>query len=112
MQLSLYFVQTCKLSAAFRKLSKAFCDTCTSPLYMNSSSAAIFSADVASNITHTDPCIAGAVSNKSAKFLEHAANMSLWALKIVPEKIHENETEMQWIKKNSLTLSFCISNPY
>lgn len=67
---------TCKFSAAFRKLSNAFCETCTSPLYMNSNSADIFSAEVASNITHTDP-FAGAVSNKSAKFLEQAAKISL-----------------------------------
>lgn len=52
---------------------------------MNSNNAAIFSADVASRITQTEPVANDGVSNKSAKFFEHAANMSLWALKIVPE---------------------------
>jgi len=76
---------TCKLSAAFRKLSRAFCDTCTSPLYINSNNAAMFSADVASRMTHTEPVANDGVSNKSAKFFEHAASMSLWALNIVPK---------------------------
>lgn len=75
---------TCKLSAALRKLSRAFCDTCTSPLYMNSNNACIFSADVASRMTQTEPFANDGVSNKSAKFFEHAANISLWALKICP----------------------------
>lgn len=46
----------------------------------------MFSADVASRMTHTEPVASDGVSNRSAKFLEHAANMSLWALKIVPER--------------------------
>lgn len=58
---------------------------------MNSSNAAMFSADVASRITHTEPVASDGVSNRSAKFLEHAANMSLWALKIVPAKINSEK---------------------
>lgn len=74
---------TCKFSAAFRKLLSASCDTCTSPLYINSSNADIFSADVASSITTQAPFV-GADSNSSAKFFEHAASISLWALNTVP----------------------------
>lgn len=92
---------TCKLSAAFKKLSRAFCDTCTSPLYINSSNAAIFSADVASRITHTEPVASDGVSNKSAKFFEHAASISLWALKICPGRIRsefKNKTRQTYCK--------------
>lgn len=74
---------TCRFSAAFRKLLSASCDTCTSPLYINSSRAAIFSDEVASRMTTTEPLV-GADSNSSAKFFEHAARMSLCALKTVP----------------------------
>jgi hypothetical protein len=44
----------------------------------------MLSAEVASSMTQMEP-FAGAVSNKSAKFFEHAASISLWALKICPE---------------------------
>lgn len=50
---------------------------------MNSSNADIFSAEVASNITTHDE-LGGADSNRSAKFFEHAAKISLCALKTVP----------------------------
>lgn len=53
---------------------------------MNSNSADIFSADVASNMT-THELLGGAVSNKSAKFFEHAARISLCALNTVPKEI-------------------------
>jgi hypothetical protein len=103
---------TCKLSAAFKKLSRAFCDTCTSPLYMNSNNADIFSADVASRITHTEPVASDGVSNKSAKFFEHAANMSLWALKIVPgNKKQPSEVQISFLSRrkhnNKNTFSRC-----
>lgn len=75
---------TCKHSAAFKKLFNDSCDTCTSPLYMNSSRADIFSADVASSITQQLPLIA-ADWKRSAKCLEQAAKISLCALKIVPK---------------------------
>lgn len=48
----------------------------------------MFSEEVASRITTTDPFV-GAVSNSSAKFFEHAANISLWALNTVPEMIEK-----------------------
>lgn len=56
---------------------------------MNSSNADIFSADVASNMTTIEPVV-GADSNRSAKFLEHAANISLWARKTLPVKLKIN----------------------
>lgn len=83
-ELAIYCAFTCKFSAALRKLSSAFWDTCTSPLYMNSSRACMLSADVASSITQIWPVPTGARSNRSAKFFEHAARMTLWALKTVP----------------------------
>lgn len=43
----------------------------------------MFSDEVASKMTTTEPFV-GAVSNNSAKFFEHAAKMSLCALKTVP----------------------------
>ncbi len=86
---------TCRFSAAFRKLFKASCDTCTSPLYMNSNKADIFSADVASNITTHEPLV-GAVSNNSAKFFEQAANINLCALKTVPVRERERKHEINY----------------
>lgn len=46
---------TWRHSAAFRKLFSDSCETCTSPLYMNSSSADMFSAEVASRMTQQLP---------------------------------------------------------
>lgn len=85
MQIFFFFLQTCKFSADFKKLFRASCDTWTSPLYINSNNADIFSGDVASNITTHCPFV-GAVSNNSANFFEHAANISLCALNTVPNK--------------------------
>lgn len=50
---------------------------------MNSNNAAIFSDEVASNMTTQCPFV-GDVSNRSENFFEHAANISLWALKTLP----------------------------
>lgn len=74
---------TCRHSAAFRKLFSDSWDTCTSPLYMNSSRADMFSAEVASRITQQLP-VMGADWKRSAKCFEHAARISLCALNIVP----------------------------
>lgn len=74
---------TCKHSAAFRKLESASWDTCTSPLYINSKRADILAADVPSRITNKFWCN-GAVSNKSARCLLHAANINLCALNVTP----------------------------
>lgn len=55
---------TCKHSAAFKKLERLSCETCTSPLYINSSNADILLEDVPSRMTSTlGQC--GAASNKS-----------------------------------------------
>lgn len=80
-----YEIYTCRHSAALRKLDRQSCDTCTSPLYMNSSSAAILDADVPSRITSRFWC-SGAVSKRSARCLLHAARISLWALKETPSQ--------------------------
>ena len=81
---------TWRHSAAFRKLERLSCDTCTSPLYMNSSNADMLLDDVPSRMTrmlgHT-----GAVSNRSWKCLLHAAKMSLWALNVTPATERERK---------------------
>lgn len=76
---------TCRFSADLRKLFRASCDTWTSPLYMNSSNADIFSGEVASRMTTHCPFVGGAASNNSANFFEQAAKISLCALNTVPE---------------------------
>lgn len=59
----------------------------------------MFSADVASRITHTEPVANDGVSNKSAKFFEHAANISLWALKIVPSQNSVTSVSVSVLKR-------------
>lgn len=74
------------MSAVFKKLESLSWDICTSPRYMNSSSDAIFVDDVPSSMTiKLDP--SGVASNISWKCLLHAARISLWALKVLPDKI-------------------------
>lgn len=74
---------TCRLSADLRKLLSASWETCTSPLYMNSSKAAMLSGVVASSMMTHWPFV-GVFSNRSANFFEQAASISLCALKTAP----------------------------
>lgn len=58
-------------------------ETWTSPLYINSSRAAMLSGVVASSMMTHWPFV-GVFSNRSANFFEQAANISLWALNTAP----------------------------
>lgn len=82
---------TWRLSAALRNDVRLSCETCTSPLYMNSSKAFIFCELVPSKMT-SKLGHGGAESKRSWKCLLHAANISLWALKVTPA-IKQNKTK-------------------
>lgn len=89
------FCLTCRLSADLRKLLSASWETCTSPLYMNSSKAAMLSGVVASSMMTHWPFV-GVFSNRSANFFEQAARISLCALKTAPVRGREKKGECEY----------------